>query len=367
MQVFGALVGGVAHDYNNLLSIFHGYTEILQMELDPANPLQAYLTEMVGAVERAKTLTSQLLNFSRAAASAPRALRLDRVVLEFHKMLRRMVGENIELVTELEEECGWVMADPRQIETLLTNLVVNGCEAMPQGGRLCIALKDAVVAPASRQAKAGLKPGRYLLLTVNDTGIGIKEELLARIFEPGFTTKPQGRNSGLGLFLCTEIVEQNGGKILVESFPNQGSTFAIFLPQIEPPAQEAPAKQEVFAGKGEKILVVEDDTPARKSLAAIVRRLGFQALCAANGDEAPRILEAEPEIRLVIADIVMPLLGGVEMAAIVRQRWPGIKIILTSGYAFEPPNETIAEYAVFLPKPIPRGALIHNIRKLLDA
>ncbi|MCX6966881.1 MAG: ATP-binding protein [Verrucomicrobia bacterium] len=366
MQVFSALVGGVAHDYNNLLSIFHGYTEILQMGIDPGNPLQQYLTEMMGAVERAKTLTAQLLNFSRATVSAPRELRVEKLVRDFHKMLRRMAPENIELVTELEEESGWVMADPRQIETLLSNLVLNACEAMPQGGRLCIELRDAVVAPGSRPAQEGLAPGSYLRLAVSDTGVGIPKDLIRRIFEPSFTSKPPSCNLGLGLFLSSEIVEQSGGKILVESTPGQGSTFEAFLRQIPPPQEpEAKPLPEVSFGKGENILIVEDDGPARKTLATMVSQLGYQAICAANGDEALGVLERKNEIRLVIADMVMPLLGGIRMAEIMRQRWPEIKIILTSGYAVEPPNKTMVE--VFLPKPIPRGALIQNIRKLLDA
>ncbi|MEI6562318.1 MAG: ATP-binding protein [Verrucomicrobiota bacterium] len=369
MQVFGALVGGVAHDFNNVLSIFHGYTEILQMELPEESPLQAYLTEMTAAVERAKTLTGQLSNFSRATTSAPRVLRLESVVQEFRKMLRRMISENVELVILLGEESGWVMADPRQMESLLTNLVVNACEAMPQGGRLSIEIKDAVVTPASRPAEAGLAPGAYVRLAVSDTGIGMEQDLIARIFEPEFTTKPKGRNTGLGLFLCAGIVEQSGGRILVESAPGKGSTFAVYLPALPSPVQEdleEALPTEVFSGKGEKILIVEDDAPVRKSLALAVRRLGFQVLSAANGDEALRILEGEREIRLVIADIVMPLLSGIEMAEIVHRRWPGIKIILTSGYTVEAPTEASAEYTAFLPKPLPRGALIQTIRKLLD-
>ena len=363
-------MGGVAHDFNNVLSIFHGYTEILQMELPGDSPLQAYLTEMTAAVERAKTLTGQLSNFSRATTSAPRALRLERVVQEFRKMLRRMISENVELAILVGEESGWVLADPRQMESLLTNLVVNACEAMPKGGRLSIEIKDAVVTPGSRPAEAGLAPGAYVQLAVSDSGIGMEQDLIARIFEPGFTTKAEGRNTGLGLFLCAGIVESSGGKILVESTPGQGSTFAVYLPLLAAPPQEEPevAIPTVGSfGKGEKILIVEDDVPMRKSLVTAVRRLGFQVLSAANGDEALRILEGEREIRLVIADIVMPLLSGIEMAEIVHRRWPEIKIILTSGYTVEVSADAIAEYTVFLPKPPPRGALIQNIRKLLDA
>ena len=360
-------MGGVAHDFNNLLSIFHGYTEILQMEIAPGSPLQNHLNEMRAAVERAKTLTSQLLNFSRTTESAPRILRLEGVLLEFRKMMKRLIGENIELVLVMEEECGWVLADPRQIETLLINLVVNACEAMPEGGRLSIELRNVVVARTHCRVKAGLEPGPYVQIAVSDTGVGMEKDLIHRIFERGFTTRHLGRNSGLGLSVCTEIVEQRGGKIFAQSTPGKGSMFAVFLPRLPSPLQGEPEPNEVFSGKGEKILIVEDDAPVRKSLAARVRRLGCRPLCAANGDEALRILAMESEIRLVIADIIMPLMGGIELAGIVRQRWPGTKFALTSGYVFEPPTDTISNDTAFLPKPISRGALIHNLRKLLNA
>ena len=368
-QVSGELVGGVAHDFNNLLSIFHGYTEILQTELAPEDPLQEYLHEMAVAVERAKTLTSQLLNFSRPTPSAPRAVRLENVLLEFRKMLRRMAGEDIELVLATEDSRGWIMADPRRIETVLAHLVANACQAMPQGGRLSLELADVALARTSRWVQAGLKPGAYVQIAVRDTGIGMEQDLLGCIFEPGFTTKPKESSSGLGLAVCTEIVEQSGGKIFVESSPGKGSTFMVLLPQLPTPPSEAPhqKRKEVFSGNGEKILIVEDDAPGRKKLVESVRRLGFQALCAANGEEALRILEAQGEIRLVIADVIMPLLGGVELAGLVRQRWPGTKVVLTSGYVFESPTDTIFNNTPFLPKPISRSDLIHTFRKILDA
>ena len=368
MKVFGALVGGVAHDFNNLLSIFHGYTEILQMEITPGNPLQEYLSEMISAVERAKTLTSQLLNFSRSTESAPRALRLTNLLLDFRRMMGRLISENIELVTILDEDVSWVLADPRQIETLLTNLVVNACEAMPRGGRLSIELKDALITPASRKAKAGLKPGAYVRIAISDNGIGMEKDLLPHIFDSGFTTKQTGSNNGLGLFLCAGIVAQSGGKIFAESTPGKGSTFTVFLPRIEAPSREEPAKTRKTSsmGKGPTILVVEDDPPVQKILAAMVTRLGFQALCAANGDEALKILEDESKIRLVIADIIMPLMGGIQLAEIVRRRWPEKKMILISGHAFEPPTAPCIDNVLFLPQPITSGTLNNNLRKLLN-
>lgn len=349
-SVPGELVGGVAHDFNNLLSIFHGYTEILQTELAPGDPLQEYLGEMMAAVERAKTLTSQLLNFSRPIQSAPRPLRVESVLLEFRKMLRRMVGEHIELVLTLEEECGWVMADPRQIETVLTQLVGNACKAMPGGGRLSIELCEIALSPASRHVKAGLAAGPYVQIAVRDTSAEAK--------------------NAVDLGICTRIVEQTGGKIITENLPGRrGRTFAILLPRLPAPPEEKPRRTtpEVFLGKGELILIVEDDARVRKSLADRVRQLGCQALCAGSGDEALRILEAQDEIRLVITDIIMPILGGVELSEIVRRRWPAIKLVLTSGYAFDPPKNIISHSIPFLPKPISTGALTHTFLNLLNA
>ena len=357
MKVFGELTGGIAHDFNNLLTIFQGYTEILQAEFAQGDHRADYLKEMEAAVERAKALTSQLLAFSRKKKDAPRPIRLGNVLLDFSKMLRRIIRENIELVINIEEYPGWVMADPRQIEIILINLVVNACEAMPRGGRLSIEVT---------------KSGKYDQIIVSDNGVGMEESVLRSLLKPGSSQKPQEPMENLGLPTCFAIVEQIGGKLAAESTPGKGSTFRVSLTRIEFSPQEsrvgATPPEVACAGKGEKILIVEDDTPLQTTVAALTREMGYQVFCAANGQEALRILERESEIRLVICDLVMPLMGGIELTEVIRRQWPEVRILLTSGYSSEPPPTTASTFnhTAFLPKPLSRGVLAGKLRELLD-
>jgi len=358
MEVFGKLTSGIAHDFNNLLTVFHGYTELLQAGILPNDPRTEFLEEMVGAVERAKTLTAQLLNFSRIRTDAPRPVRLAGVLPEFYKMLRRIIGENIELVTEIDEKSGWVMADPRQIEVVIINLVVNACEAMPKGGRLAIELA---------------KRGRYVQIVISDSGIGMEKAVLSRILKPTVSKNSPSQLPGLGLPTCLQIIEHCGGKITAESTPGKGTTFRISLPRIEPPSKEdadnnAPFQGTSLSGKGEKVLIVEDDSSVQATVAAMARGLGYHVVCAANGNEALRILKREHEIRLVICDLVMPLMGGSELAEAIRRHWPGLRILLTSGYASASPLTITQKLnnTAFLPKPLSRGVLAGKLRELLD-
>jgi len=372
-QLLGELAGGIAHDFNNLLTVFNGYTEMLQAEIGPKDPRRVFLDEMASAVERGKGLTSQLLHFSRFKPAPAGLYPLDSLLLELCKLLRRIVGENIEFVTQIGKDRGWVVADPSQIETLIFNLVLNACAAMPKGGRLGIELSPAVVRRTDRRVEAGWKPGPYVQIAVSDTGIGMDEALREKIFEPYFTTKTQGHGSGLGLSICSGIVERSGGKIAVDSVPGKGSTFRIFLPGVRSPVGqnnlvEGVVRCEAPRGKGEKLLIVEDDRAALKTLAAMLRGLGYRVLCAANGDEALRIVEAEDEIHLVISDLVMPLIGGIDFAQTLRDRWPEIRVVLTSGYTHEllELNAQKPSPAFFLPKPLSRNVLAHKLREILD-
>jgi len=329
------------------------------METAPEDPRHVYLEEMASAVERAKELTSQLMNFCQKKQDSPMAIRLGGVLLDFRKMLRRIIGENIELVTNIEEDSGWVMVNPRQIETVVLNLVVNACEAMPHGGRLSIDL---------------VEQARFLQIVVSDTGVGMEKTFLDRIFKPTGTSGAQESAPVLGLPTCLAIVEQIGGKITAKSTPGKGSTFRISLPRIASPITDGPKgalpkKNAVSSGNGEKILIVEDDASAQGTVAALVRGMGYHVICAANGDEAQRILERKSEIRLVICDIVMPLMGGTELTKVIHHRWPGVKILLTSGYASAPFEKSppILNHTAFLPKPLSRGVLAGKIRELLNA
>ncbi len=371
LRVFGEFAGGVAHDFNNLLTIFHGYTEMLQAGIAADDPRQEYLGEMVGAVERARALTTQILHFNRKKETPPSPLPLGTLLLSFRRMLRRIAGEKIELTVHAEEGSGWTVVASGLVESLLLNLAANACEAMPGGGCLSLELDEIVLSSSDRRVRAGWKPGPYVRVSVRDTGAGIPKGGLKRIFEPGFTTHPEREAPGMGLSLCAAIAEESGGKLTVESVPGKGSVFRLFLPRIQPsPREKLPARREAPAafGKGKKVLVVDDDAPVRKAVAAMVRRLGFRPLCAAHGEEALRMLEREPGIRLLIADLVMPLMGGGALAETVRERWPRVGVLLISGYTLEPPGAPVfpARSPLFLPKPLAFGALARKLRELLN-
>jgi PAS domain S-box-containing protein len=370
-QVLGELAGVIAHDFNNLLTIFNGYTEILQELTAPEDVQSVYLNEMEIAVERARGLTSQLLYFGHVSPVPPGPTRLGPLLIPLCRMLRRIVAENIEWSSSILDENGWVATAPRQIETLCINLVLNACAAMPEGGRLGLALAPTVIRRTDRRVQAGWKPGSYLRLTVSDTGTGMDEPLLAKIFEPSFTTQPCG--SGLGLTVCREIVEQSGGQISVETAPGKGSSFHIFLPRIKPPpASKARPAAKAFdrtpGGKGEKILVVEDDAAACKVLAASLRQLGYRVLCASNGEQALRFIEKEREIALVISDWIMPLMSGVELIQRLRDQKSPVPIVLISGYASIPKeiNDPHFQPLYFMTKPLSLNALANKLRELLD-
>lgn len=373
-QVLGELAGGVAHDFNNLLTIFNGYTEILQEECSPEAPQREFLEEMANAVERANVLTTRILNFTRTTKNPVGVIQASSVILELCRMLGRIVPKNIEWATGIEEACGWIAADHRQIEAILINIVLNACDAMPKGGRLGVELAKSVIRPTDRRvAASGWKAGSYVQITVSDTGSGMEPTVQARIFEPFFTTKSQRGASGLGLSISANIVEQLGGKITVESIPNEGSVFHVFIPRVEPPALENGLKgkntdRSIAWGKGESILVVEDDHAVQKALAATLKRLKYKVLCAFNGEEALRIIAQNGDIRLVLSDLVMPLMGGIELAKNIRKGLPDLKLVLTSGYA-QPPEEPTTQdtYDIFLPKPLSFPVLASKLRQLLDA
>ena len=371
MEAFGRLAGGVAHDFNNLLTIFSGYTDMLLVDLTPQDPRREYLEEMQRAAERASALTSQLLAFSRLQRFSPRTVHLGNVLLEMQKMMRRLIGEDIELVVNVADNLACVLADPRQIETVLINLAVKARDAMPGGGRLLLDASTVTIRPSDRRILAGWSPGAYVQLTVSDTGVGMTEAVRLRVFEPFYTTKAPGRGTGLGLSTCYGIVQQSGGRITVESTPDKGTTFRIFLPRTSKRGrgEGAPAtpRLESPLGQGETILLVEDDFAVQKTYATLLRRLSYRVICASNGDEALRIAGQHPEIRLVITDLVMPLMSGTDLAAEIGKILPKAKILLTSGYSSEPTQSPGSAAAVFLPKPLSRDILARKLRELLEA
>lgn len=373
MSAFGELAGSVAHDFNNLLTLFQGYTELLQIAAKPGGASCGYLNEMAGAVERARELTSQLHRFSRRKpGNGPEAVEMAGFLKELHRMLRRLMGERIEWALSLNIRSGWVMADPVLLESLLVNLAVNASEAMPKGGRIGVKLDEVNIGPRNRRVVAGgWRPGPYLRLAVSDTGEGIRKADLERIFKPGFTTRGSCGAEGLGLSTCQGIVNECGGAMGVRSTPGKGSLFQVFLPAIPPPSakssnERADAQAPIPAGKGEKILVVEDDAITRKALVAMVRKLGYRVQSASNGDAAWHLLKNDRKIRLVISDIIMPLMGGGELVELVESRRPDVRFILISGYTTKPPTYINHVHTVFLPKPLQSRVLANHLRKLLD-
>jgi two-component system, cell cycle sensor histidine kinase and response regulator CckA len=374
MEAIGRLASGVAHDFNNLLSIINGFGEMARRALDDDHPVQRRLETMLRAAEKGAALTRQLLAFGRGQTLAPRNLRLDTVVAGFEGMLRRAIGEDVRLSTQFAPELDTVHVDPGQIEQVLLNLVVNARDAMPQGGELTIETTSQEVAPASHWERAGARPGRYVRLSVRDTGHGMDEAVRAKIFEPFFTTKPTGQGTGLGLAMVYGIVTQSGGHVHVESRPGQGTRFDVLLPS-GPPGDErvatAPRQPPASStpGGGETVLVVEDDETLREIIVESLAACGYQILAAANGVEALDVASrVTGRIDLLLTDIVMPQMNGKALADRLGPSHAEMRVLFMSGYA----DDTIERYEVtgegmaFLQKPFTAETLARQVRSMLD-
>ena len=319
MEAVGKLAGGVAHDFNNLLSVITGYSELLLLRTDDRNPARREIEEIHKAGERAAALTHQLLAFSRRQVLKPKLLRMDEVLENIAKMLRRLIGEDIEFATEAEEGLWTVQADPSQIEQILMNLCVNARDAMPGGGKLTVAMGNVVLESPFVERELAIPPGSYAVLRVSDNGIGMDEGVLSRIFEPFFTTKAQGKGTGLGLATVYGIVKQSDGYIRVESAPGKGTTFTVYLPAVEGAEREAadePPRETAEGMEGkETILLVEDEEMVRDLAAEIFRGNGYTVLDAPNGASALEINSRhDGPIDLLVTDLVMPGMNGIELA-----------------------------------------------------
>jgi PAS domain S-box-containing protein len=366
MEAFGKLAGGVAHDFNNLLTVITGYNEVLLSELAATDPKREYVEELARATNRASTLTSQLLAFSRQQKLQPRVVNLNEVLRDTSKMLARVIGEDMRMRIVPADDLGNIKADVGQIEQVLMNLAVNARDAMPGGGSVTMRTRNAT-APGEH-TPAALPPGEYALLEVTDTGTGMSPEVQARIFEPFFTTKAPGQGTGLGLATCYGIVKQSGGEIAVQSKPGAGTTFQIYLPRV----YEAMKSYDVPLGPGtlptghQTVLVVEDELPVRAIMRSILQRLKYTVLEAANGAEAMRILltPGGKPVELLITDLVMPEMGGKELARRTRAIFPEIRIIFTSGYPIAPAEELLPG-AHFLQKPFSPKAIAEAARDAL--
>ena len=371
LESIGRLAGGIAHDFNNLLTSLSGNVELSRMELDEDHPVRSNLDEIQSVAERAAKLTNQLLAFSRRQIIAPRVVDLNRTLTDLHSMLRRLIGEDIQLRTLPAEDLWRCKVDPGQMEQVIVNLVVNSRDAMPAGGQLMIETGNVTLGAEYCETHSGALPGDYVMVAVSDTGMGMDELTKNRIFEPFFTTKEAGKGTGLGLSTVYGIVKQHGGGVEVYSEPGSGTTFKIYLPRVleELPAPEKKSVMEDWPGGTEHILVVEDDDILRDLTGTLLRRLGYEVVVAANGNEAQRLASegAEP-FALMMTDVVMPGLNGKEVAAALKARFPKLKVLFASGYT----ENVIVHHGVleegvhFLGKPYTPAQLARKIRDILD-
>jgi two-component system cell cycle sensor histidine kinase/response regulator CckA len=368
METIGQLAGGVAHDFNNLLAVILGHCEMLAMKLPSESPGRDSVDQIGRAAERAAALTRRLLAFSRQQVLEPQLLDLNLLVADMEKMLQRLIGENVRLITILQPDLNRVLADPGQIDQIIMNLAVNGRDAMPKGGRLTLQTRDLEL---DAKTESGQRPGRYVLLAVTDTGCGMTPEVQARIFEPFFTTKGVSQGTGLGLAMVSGMVQQNGGHIVVHSLPGIGTTFKIYLPAVgelakQPLQSRAPVKQ---VRSSETILLVEDETSVREITALLLVRLGYQVKEASSGQEALHLAQGNREkIDLLMTDVLMPGMSGNELAAVLRASDAGLKVLFLSGHS----GDTLGRHGVvhtevaFLQKPFTLDALSRKLREVLD-
>src|SRR5450432_1020469 len=373
MDAVGRLAGGVAHDFNNLLSVILGYGESVLLGLGDDDPIRADVEEINKAARRAAELTRQLLMFSRQQVIEAQNLDLNAVLRDMEKMLRRILGEQLQLTVVLEPTLGHVRADRGNIEQVIMNLMVNARDAMPTGGKLTIETENVVLDESFVRVHLGTEPGPYVLLAVTDTGIGMDRATRLRIFEPFFTTKGPGQGTGLGLSTVFGIVKQSGGGVWVYSEPGRGTTFKVYLPRVEEAAHANPQVGGVipFDLRGsETILLVEDEEAVRIVARRILERYGYQVQVAQNASEAFALLEQRHEpVHLLLTDVVMPFMSGAELAAQLLARWPDLKVLYMSGYTggsvvSHGPLETSAS---FLQKPFTSESLARKVRSVLDA
>ncbi len=370
MESIGRLAGGVAHDFNNHLTVINGYCDLLDGELPPGDPVRESISQIRQAGERAVSLTRQLLAFSRRQVIAPKPLNLNDIVAEAGRMIGRLIGEDIELVTQLDPALGAVEADPGQIHQVLLNLAVNARDAMLSGGKLTIETSNVDLDPTYVSGHPDVKPGPYVLLAVTDTGTGMSPDTMQQIFEPFFTTKEKGAGTGLGLSTVYGIVRQSGGWIWVYSEPEKGSTFKIYLPRIEQPAESAavPAPTAASLRGNETLLVVEDQPDVRKLTAAILKSCGYRVIEAANGGEGLLACERHSgPIHMLITDVVMPGITGRELADRLAAVRPSMKVLYVSGYTANViVREGVLEPGVeYLQKPFTPADLALKVRGVL--
>ncbi|MBW3534750.1 MAG: PAS domain S-box protein [Gemmatimonadetes bacterium] len=370
IESIGRLAGGVAHDFNNIITVIQGHTDLLLSDVGERDGLYPDLLQIRAAAARAAALTRQLLAFSRRQVLQPRIVDLNTVMRGMEPMLRRLIGEDVDLRFELSPDLGLVRADPGQIEQVVLNLVVNARDAMPRGGRLTVETHERHFGESFVRTHPGSSEGPYVGVVVRDTGHGMDEDTVALIFEPFFTTKEPGKGTGLGLAMSYGIVKQSGGYVLVESEPDEGSTFSIYLPRIEEgkPGQ-APEPAAQGDGGSETILLVEDEPMVRELARRALQARGYDVLTAQDGEAALAVLDDhDGSLHLLLTDVVMPRMGGREVAERIRRRVPGLKVIFMSGYTDDAVvrHGVLEESTPFLQKPFTPDELADKIREVLD-
>ena len=371
LEAVGQLAGGVAHDFNNLLTVISGYSELILNRLTESDDNRPKVQEIKRAAERASTLTRQLLAFSRKQVLQPKLFDLNHLVSDMSKMLRRLIGENIEMTTVIGEAVA-IKADPGQIEQVLMNLVVNARDAMRNGGRLTIETARVEIDEVYASTHLNVQAGRYVMLAVTDTGCGIDADTRKHIFEPFFTTKEQGKGTGLGLSTVYGIVKQSGGHIWLYSELGHGTTFKIYLPaatEMETQPAAAPT-QGALPGGTETILIVEDEPQIRKLAFDCLAYCGYDVLSSSNGVEALQLIERlNRPVALILTDVVMPKLSGRELSERIRAVQPSAKVLFMSGYT----NDSVVNHGIldgdtwFIQKPFTLHSLVRRVREVLDS
>jgi CheY-like chemotaxis protein len=371
MEALGRLAGGVAHDFNNLLTVINGYGELAMDEAPRASRLRSHIEQVRKAGDKAAELTRQLLAFGRKQVLQPRAVKLNEIVESHSKMLSRVLGEDIDLITILDPNVGEIKADPGQLGQVLMNLVVNARDAMPKGGKLTIETHGVVLDDTYSRTHVTAEPGAYVMLMVSDTGLGMDAETRSRIFEPFFTTKELGRGTGLGLSIVYGIIKQSGGNIWVYSEPGKGTTFKIYLPcaREHDPATAAAAAPKRLPTGSESILVVEDDVEVRHLTCTILQGAGYRIFEAKDIHHAINLLrEHKTQIGLVLTDLVMPEISGIALVQQLKSITPQFKVLYTSGYSDEVivRHGHLEEGMPFIQKPFAAGDLLRKVRSVLD-
>jgi CheY-like chemotaxis protein len=371
MEVVGQLAGGIAHDFNNSLTLIKVCSQLALQELKEGDSIREKLQQIDEATQRSGDLARQLMTFSRRQATERKVLDLNYVLVNLEKMLSRVMGENIKLITKMADDLGRIKADPGQMEQIIVNLTVNARDAMPDGGKLVLETANVELDEEFARTHIHVIPGRYTMFSVTDTGQGMTPEVKDHIFEPFFTTKEAGKGTGLGLFMVYGIVQNHGGHIFVDSEPGAGTIFKIYLPQMD---ERTEATREEVLGKsllrgGETVLVVEDDNDLRSMISQALKRQGYETLEAADGKEGLLLFDKyRQEINLIVTDIVMPVMSGFKLIELLMPVCPQMKVLYMSGY---PDNAKLGETILkpegnFIAKPFSLEELAIKVRKVLD-